>query len=240
MKKKVIAVALGVGLMGSMAANAEDAKAVTGLVFGLQVGYASGFDAPSGQSVTIPTGGGTSVNGSHSITNGNVNFGGLVGYDFAITEMFSLGVEVDINYTPDMVKNSISGGGSIPGGSFNISADNNTSSLNIPLMLTGKMVLPSGMNLFVKGGIDYQRISSSNSCSASIDFITVPCDLSSDESTYSNWNGVLAAGVGYQIQSFNVFAQYMYVFGQKISNYETNKTLAQGIITGGVSYSLPM
>jgi hypothetical protein len=208
MKKKIIA--LGLGLMGSMVANAADAKAITGIVFGGQIGYSSGFDAPA-------SGGGVTY------TNGNVNFGGLVGYDFALTDMFSVGAEVDVNYTPDIFE--VSGAGQ----------SIKYSSLNVPIMITGKFVLPIGLNLFAKGGINYQRLNATCSGNA----VSAICDAV--ETTNAQWNGVLAAGVGYQIESLNVFAQYMYVFGKKINDTSDNDgTWAQGIITGGVSYTLPM
>ena len=100
-------------------------------------------------------------------------------------------------------------------------------------MATVKFVAPFGLNVFAKGGLNYQYADVSASCSG------IPgCGTQRDSN--SAWTGVLAGGVGYQINTINIFAQYMYIFGKDLQNLENNKAVEQGIITGGVSITLPM
>ncbi|MDC0534996.1 porin family protein [Francisellaceae bacterium] len=224
MNKKIMAIALcacsvNFALAESVEPKAPSkARAVTGLVLGVQAGFASGFNPPDTRNVS-------GTNYSVSTTSGGFNFGGLVGYDVAINDRFSVGVEVDINYTPDIYKESANFGG--------ISGDDSLNLLNIPIMATAKFVAPFGLNVFAKGGLNYQYADVSSSCSG------VP-GCGTQTASNSAWTGVLAAGVGYQINTINIFAQYMYIFGKDLQNLQDNKAVEQGILTGGVSYTLPM
>ena len=210
MKKKILAATLGLSLLGFSFANAGDNNmATTGVVFGAQAGFAAGFNPPD-------------LNGaSGSTTNAGFNFGGFVGYDVAVSKMFAVGAEVGINYTPDMYKINIDGLGN---------AD--LSLLNIPIMATAKFYTPIGLNVFAKGGLNFQNADVSGSCSLG--------SICSGSQSNNNWTGVLAGGIGYKIQQLNIFAQYMYVFGNDLDNYSDSKAVAQGILTGGVSFTLPM
>jgi hypothetical protein len=183
--------------------------ATTGIVFGVLAGYSN------------YSGGDTFTNAvtASSRSSGMFNFGGMLGYDLALAKMFSLGLEIDINYTPDIIKTS---------GGTEVTMD----ALNVPLMLTGKFVLPIGLNIFIKGGVNYQH----NSCSGSFS--------SSSGINCSNSNklsGVLAGGIGWQLSNFNFFGQYMYIFGDSLTATGTSgSAIEQSILVGGVSYTLPL
>ncbi len=204
-------------------ANAEDSKAQTGLMFGLNVGYANGFAKES--NVNAPK-------FSRTIKSGNVNFGGFVGYDYAVLERLSIGMEIGINYTPNIYELGL-----------NINTVGNAklkfSTLNIPFLLKVKLITEMGFNLFLKGGINYQRLSADiASCSSTL---VAPTFCTDFHNVYgNNWRPVIAGGIGYQVKRFNIFAQYMYVFGNTLDTFANNKALAQGNITGGVSYILPI
>jgi opacity protein-like surface antigen len=228
MKKRILAAALLTYSTSFVMAesvepkNPSKARAMTGLVLGAQAGFSSGFNPPD----IINSGSG---NASISNSSGGFNFGGFIGYDFAINDRFSVGAEIDINYTPDIYKADASAG--------NDSFDYDLSILNVPIMATAKYVAPFGLNVFAKGGINYQRAYQSGSCSG-----FTGCGSTLTESD-SNWTGVLAGGVGYQLNKVNIFAQYMYIFGTDLDSYlnsSDSKAIKQGIITGGVSITLPM
>ena len=204
----------------SVDVNAESSNARTGLIFGLNGGYANGFKKES--DVTLPF-------FSRRIQSGNKSFGTFVGYDYGFLDKLSVGVEIDINYTPKIYKLGIN----TPGGNFN----RTSSTLNIPFMLTTKINTFKGINLFVKSGINYQRISSTFSCSNGSN----PIFCNDFHNKYGNhWRPVFAGGLSYQINKINLFTQYMYVFGENLQNSSNTSALAQGTITMGIAYILPM
>lgn len=231
MKKKILVIALCA--LGCNIAFANDAKAVSGPVFGLQAGYSEATGSTPSRTYYE---GGVSRGGSINY-NGNVNFGGFIGYDFAVTDYLTIGPEIGINYTPNIYTNDMNlDTGSESGVRYN--------SLNVPIMLTGKFITPIGINAFLKGGINFQNLNAHNvTCGAGI-----PCASAQSQNA---WTGVIAAGLGYQIDNFNIFAQYMYIFGDNASSlfggannqFTTTmpgKALSQSIITGGVSYTFPV
>lgn len=195
-------IALAIAIGGVGMAQA-DSKAQTGLVYTVQGGYSLGFSPAS-----------------EVDDHGNFTYGGSVGYDFALADFLAIGPEVGINYTSDIAKYS------------NATGSQEISLMNVPIMARAKFIIPDyGFNVFIKGGINYQRINTDGSATG----IGMP---SGDE---NNWNGVAAAGLGYQIDTFNVFAQYMVIFGQDLkTSLDSGDTIGQNIITGGVSYTLPM
>lgn len=216
MKKIIISVILVSGIFTTILSSAKDSISTTGFIFGINAGYAAGFNKEENISTNFFSG---------NFKSGNINFGGFVGYDYAISKTFSFGAEVDLNYTPNIYKIDIY----VPEAG---SLTRKYNTLNFPLLITGKATFPIGFNLFVKGGVNYQKISSRvTSCSDKL------CDNAVDRNG-NNWNGVLATGFGYQMSKFNIFAQYMYIFGNILSELTERKSLAQSNITAGISYVL--
>jgi len=160
--------------------SAFAAGAQTGVVIGGSVGY------------TVPTGYLKDIGGSGADnTNGNIAGGLQIGYDFALNKMLSVGAELGGQYAYELSK--VESGG----------ATGKYSNLSIPLFLTGKFYMPwvNGLNVFGKAGYAYNRLN------ASVD--TGISGLTVSENT-NLWRPVVAGGVGYQIQQFNIFAQYQY------------------------------
>lgn len=212
--KKTIATLMATAVLASSVAYANSNIATSGMTFSANVGYAT----PSGDLKAEKDDG-------VSASNGNVSFGGAIGYDFAISQMFTLGAEVGVQYTPDFAKESEDG------------ASLKESVLSVPILAVAKFYVPNvdGLNLFAKAGIAYNHWKAKGS--GSIDDIEglIPVPSASN----NNWNGVVAAGVGYDINNFNIFAQYTYNW-LKVSAFD--ETAKGGINTFalGVGYKLPM
>ena len=225
MKKTIIAVAASTALLSGVAMAQG---ATTGLVTGLQAGYAK-FVPNSGIPVGISS---TSVG---TAKNGGLYFGGILGYDYAINSMVSVGVETGLNYGHNIADGSDAGSG-LGSSSYSLS----TSTLDIPVMATVKFYVPhtGGLNVFAKGGYAYNRQKTTGSVTASI---PAPTTVSLN-STNTQWNPIAVGGVGYQIDSFNVFTQYTYIFGTKTNSTSgsAGDTAAMNALTAGVTYTIPM
>ena len=59
-------------------------------------------------------------------------------------------------------------------------------------------------------------------------------DLSSGDTTDTQYQPMTAIGAGYQIKQFNIFVQYAHIFGKDPSNF-TELFNADGTFTGTVS-----
>ena len=216
MKKTMIAAATSVALLSSVA-MAQGSGAQTGLVVGGQLGYAK-FVPYSKLPVSSP-----GVSGD--LSNGGAYGGVLVGYDFALSPMLSVGIETGLNYGYKIANGTVTGPGPTD-------VDTDISTLDIPIMATVKLFpTENGFNIFAKGGFDYSKQKLTGSAGS--------VDVSS---TDSKWRPVAAAGVGYQINALNIFAQYTYVFGTKWNDPDGSDgdTLAMNAITAGVTYTIPM
>ena len=122
--------------------------------------------------------------------------------------MFSVGIELGGQYL-----NKVSSG---DGGL-------KTDVWSAPLFATAKFYIPhsAGLNVFGKAGYAYNRV-------------TTKADGQSD-SKETLWRPVAAAGLGYHLQQFNIFAQYQY-------NWLPYQGENGGVstISAGVTYTLPM
>jgi hypothetical protein len=91
----------------------------------------------------------------------------------------------------------------------------------IPILIKGKLHLPLGFNLFAKTGVAWVKPESN--------------------STYNwknTWNYTAAGGIGYQFFSFDLFAQYMQIFGKgEIQGGSSGYSSNVKAITGGISYN---
>ena len=165
--------------------------------------------------------------------NGGLYFGGILGYDYAINSMVSVGVETGLNYGHDIANGSETLN-VLPNP---IKANINTSTIDIPIMATVKFYIPhtGGLNVFAKGGYAYNRQKTTGSEST----LGVTTSINS---TNTQWNPIAVGGVGYQIDSFNVFTQYTYIFGTKTNSTSgsAGDTAAMNALTAGVTYTIPM
>lgn len=200
--KKIIATTVAAATLISGAAFAAGAQ--TGLVLGGSVGY------------TMPTGGAKDLGGAGwDNKNGNIAGSLLIGYDYALSPLFSVGVELDGQYAYEISKSSLAGN------------KYKLSNVSVPLFLTGKFFIPEamGLNVFGKAGYAYNRLSGK-------------VEVSGGSSTTTNtnlWRPVVAGGVGFQLQQFNIFAEYQY-------NWLPRAGLNAGYATAslGLTYTLPM
>ncbi|WHN65196.1 outer membrane beta-barrel protein [Cysteiniphilum sp. QT6929] len=129
--KKIIATTVAAAALISGSAFAAGAQ--TGLVLGGNVGYAYSQNGWLKNANNLPGG-----------KNGNIAGGLLIGYDFALSPMFSVGVELGGQY-------------------FNKIAKNDAGKLNmwsVPLFATAKFYIPGamGLNVFGKAGYAYNKL----------------------------------------------------------------------------------
>ena len=207
MKKLISSIAVATLLTAGIA-QANTNVAQSGMTFSANVGMAS----PSGDFKADSN----VIGGNGSTSNGNVSFGGAIGYDYAIDSMFTIGAEAGLQYSPDFAKISTEGSSA------------KETLLSVPIMAVVKFYIPNvkGLNVFAKGGIAYNNWKVNGSGAF-------------DSFSENNWNGVAAGGVGYDIGNFNVFGQYTYNW-LKFTNGGSTETGGLSTIAVGVGYKLPM
>jgi len=116
-------------------------------------------------------------------------FGGLnLGFDFFMTNFMTLGVETGVQ------------GGDISKSSDRRSRENKVGLVSVPAMVKAKFYLVKGLNVFGKGGVAYNTI---------ITHRDVTNTLSAGFKD-SNFDPVVALGLGYAINKVNIFLQYQY------------------------------
>lgn len=163
-------IALASAVAASLASTSVMAnEATTGVVVGLYGGYAKPLN---GWMKDAKSTAGGKV--------GNLAGGGLLGFDFALNPMLSVGVEADAQY-------------------FYKIAKANSGKMNLYtgiLFLTGKFYIPEtgGLNLFAKAGYALNKRNGDL-------YSTTPKTL---------YRPAAAAGVGYQIDNINIFGQFQY------------------------------
>ncbi|MBK2124490.1 outer membrane protein [Fangia hongkongensis] len=127
----------------------------------------------------------------------NITGGLSLGYDYAINNAISVGVEIATQYAYNITE--------VKGSSATDSMKNTLSVLSVPMFLTGKFFIPNtgGLNLFAKAGYAYNRVKDKSEYSTPFG--------DTNTSSYQNlWRPVVAGGVGYKLGSFNIFTQYQY------------------------------
>lgn len=181
----------------------------SGVTLGVNGGWASPDSKPS---IT-----------NFSTTNKNVTLGATVGYNYALGQHISTGVEA--NYT-DFGKTNYNGNSAVSNasGSFKNSA--------IQILMTGTYLMDNGFNTFLKVGAAHESsdLSLSNSSSSA--------DVGS-------WLPAVAAGLGYKfIQNLNIYAEYERTIGSNWDDATTtnapSSAASMNAFTMGVNYTLPM
>ena len=156
---------------------------------------------------------------SCSEENGNVAFGGIIGYDYALMRNLSLGFETGINYSPEIAKTNVTSYNGPPIALIQSSKMNN---LNIPMLLTVKYYLGSFV-INAKAGYSYIRQEWEQNNIDEHGAGTIWYDRTGTTRT-SNWKPMLALGIGYEIiDNLSITAQYATIFGK--TNINDNNTV---------------
>ncbi len=153
----------------------------------------------------------------YSSSNQNYTGGASIGYNYAIANHISTGVEA--NYSDFGKTNYSSTAGS---GNFKNSA--------LQLLLSGTYLMDNGFNTFVKVGAANQQTSLS---------------VNNSETGVTSWLPAAAAGLGYEVmKNLNVYGQYEHTFGSDWSNTGFSNPPSKGaslnVFSVGVNYTLPM
>jgi hypothetical protein len=186
------------------------AGAKTGIVIGGQVGFSelqNKLQAPSGGTVQ----------------NGNVSFGGVVGYDYALMKNFSVGLESGMNYNDQIATINFSNGSGA-----------NLNNYDVPILLNAKYYF-GNFSIFAKAGYAYkhQKVKETGSLN--------------DTFTLKKWIPVIGGGVGYDImKNLTLYAQYTSEYGKNIndnSNWNAvsnSQVFASYSIMAGATYTFGM
>ena len=212
--KKILAITcLCIGT--STLALAQGAQ--TGLVLGANAGAASTQNYDS-----------SDINSDITKTQGGAITGVSIGYDLALNNNISLGVESGFGYGYELATLKADG------------ADK--SALNqwyIPLLVVGKYTFNNGVNFFIKGGATYVNQQITN--------IGAYFDPSTNSSN-SEFLPTIAAGAGYKFNNgINIGGQLGYLFGSTAnirsadSLHNTDvKVAASAHLTAYITYTLPI
>jgi len=190
------------------AAMASSNLVKTGITFNGQLGYAQN-NLDSKISTAI-------------IKKGNLAYGGGVGAQIGLpASNIALGGEVDMLYGRSIAKVTDNG------------STTKVSNLLVPVMATATYETPMSasnvaFDIFVKGGVAYNNISTEKSGSNTL---SVTWD--------NSWAPAAAAGVGVAVgNGFNVFGQYLHVFGKnEVKTGTSSKAANIDVFTAGISYS---
>jgi hypothetical protein len=213
MKKLAIAVASSSILLSGVSFSA----AKTGIVVGGQVGYSELQNKLSSESLNTSTA---------TVKNGNITFGGIVGYDYALMKNFSLGLESGMNYNDQIVTLNDPGNDGF-----------NLNNYDVPLLLTAKYYF-GNFSLFAKAGYAYKHQKLKGTGTASN--VTY---------TMKKWVPVIGGGLGYDVmKNLTLYAQYTSEFGKNIndaSNWDTTaaaptQVFASYSVVAGVTYTFGM
>ncbi|WP_151192810.1 outer membrane protein [Cysteiniphilum sp. JM-1] len=215
--KKIIATTVAAAALISGSAFAAGAQ--TGLVMGANLGLATPTGNLKGDDLYNSAKNNPFVTSASQDT-GNIAGGLFIGYDYALNPMLAVGIELGGQYAYEVTKIKVS---DASGNSLSLKA----SVISVPLFLTGKFYIPhtGGLNVFAKAGYAYNRIN------VTLDTTGLP----SQDDHQTLWRPVIAGGIGYQLQQFNIFAQYQYNW---LPYNGQNSGL--GTLSAGVAYTLPM
>lgn len=212
MKKLTIFILSALAVCGYAQDNTKQEKGLN-LVFGVHGGKSFMY----GDIAKSETNRGVTVSGAKP--NGTVGFS--VGLEQPINNKLSAGIESGFQYFDLGAKQITSGTARIGKIDMNM--------YSIPVMLKFKYSFQedSGLNLFVKGGMAFNRIT--------ID--AQPLRPANTSTSDSSFQPVVAIGLGYEINNFNLYAQFQY---NRISLSDLKVDGDVKTLSGGISYTLPM
>ena len=208
MNKKLLITSLSILALTISGVSLASAK--TGLAIGVSAGFQNYITnlQPSNVNTRIKP-------------NGNFNVNGILGYDYALNNNLSIGLETGVGYT-----NAIAGGEQGPVNKPEDIESWNENQLQVPVLATVKYYLPvldNNISVFGKFGYSYVRQQAkSNGTPAMGELVSA--------ANYTKWLPTLAAGLGYNIYNFNVFTEYTYVMG---STPSSNNSIPSNIENGG-------
>ena len=187
--------------------------AKTRIVVGAQVGFSELQNKLKAQTTT------------QTVKNGNVTFGGIVGYDYALMKNFSLGLESGMNYNDQIATMNDSSNGS--GGNLN--------NYDVPILLNAKYYF-GNFSIFAKAGYAYKHQKFKETGTLNQTF------------TMKKWVPVIGGGLGYDVmKNLSLYAQYTSEFGKNINdsnNYDSNnaptQVFASYSVVAGVTYTFGM
>lgn len=166
------------------------------LIIGGNVGYTMPTGNLKGKDDSIVDMG---VRINEKAKNGNIAGGVFLGYEFIVNDMFNVGTELHAQYAHDVTKMEYSAAG-MDNQNFSVAF------ISIPLFITSKFYIPHayGVNLFTKAGYAFNRA-----------FLKTKGDgveykFRNEEKAENLWRPVVAAGIGYQIDKYNVAVTYQY------------------------------
>ena len=214
MKNSLIAVTISAALASGV--SFADAKAITGVTMGLEAGVAAFQGTPDLSNISSDS----------SETNGGFLLRGMLGYDFALSSQFAIGLETGISNGFNLYSESTTAGPD--------NASSKTSDFSAPILLKAIYVMPFGLNFFIKGGMAYHKYTTkvNVSISGGPDF--------SGSNSYSKWTPEAAVGVGYLIGNLNIFAQYSHTFGKSLDTIMNQPAISANVLTAGLSYTIPI
>lgn len=191
--------------------------AETGLVIGATAGAASTASYDS-----------SGITSNITKTEGGPISSVMIGYDLALNQQISIGLESGFGYGYDL--SSLKADGS------------DKSMLNqwyIPLLVAGKYTFINGVNIFIKGGATYVHQDITNMGA----YFAPNTDNSNAE-----FLPTIVAGAGYKFQNgINIGGQLSYLFGstakiRSTDSFHNNdvKVAASASLSAYISYTLPM
>ena len=158
-----------------------------------------------------------------SVQIGGFSGGLIAGYDFAVTDIMSVGIELDPQYM-NLLSGKQDDGPSVKINMF-----------SLPVLATFKVYLPdTGFNAFAKAGVAYNRPSTSVS--------------SLSTSSKAIYSPVVSAGIGWQISDFNLFVEYQYQYAKTAAllsggnDQDTHSLSGTNLSTlsAGMTYTIPV
>jgi hypothetical protein len=157
------------------------------------------------------------------IDNGGGYGGLIIGYDFLINPLLSIGVETGLNYGHNIAHYKKS------------PLEGDIKHFNTPILSTIKFYIPnnSGLNTFVKIGGTYSKQIA----------ILKDNQREIENKSIKKFIPTAVIGFGWSVDGFNIFAQYTYLFGKQW-NKDTSKiseiNLALNALTFGITYNIPI
>lgn len=183
----------------------------------------------------------TTQTNAQSERNKNITWGGTLGYNYAITQNWSAGVEASYLNFGETSYNNVRGpsNGLLPPNY--VTGNSDIKSTGLQIMATGSYLMSNGFNVFAKAGAIDEETKTGNVAGVA----TSP--LPNGNTSVTSWLPAAAVGLGYMpVQNFNVALQYEHTFGADWNstggwnNHNINKPMSQNAVTLGLTYTFPL